>query len=235
MTCARNISRIARRAGSGVSTPIRGTTLSVTTVGHPASTSATAARAALLPATTTGPCHPLATSRRAPSTIPSSSPSSVPPVSSTTSGRVDPASDVYASSPEARLSTATTLPPLDSATRRPASDVTSSSLPTTAIRRPPPAEEHASTSASATAGCESASCARQASTPSRTSPLPSASGRVVRWSVVASSSPVSPSTRAALVKVDPTSTHSSSTAQPAWVRTYTAARSRQSSTATLTR
>ena len=31
MTCSRNISRIARRAGSGASTPIRGTTLSVTT------------------------------------------------------------------------------------------------------------------------------------------------------------------------------------------------------------
>ena len=66
-------------------------------------------------------------------------------------------------------STSTTLPPLDSATRRPASAVTSSSLPTTAIRSPPPALEQASTCAVVARGSASASTARQASYPSRTS------------------------------------------------------------------
>ena len=76
-------------------------------------------------------------------------PPSVPPVSRTTSG----ASAVRSRScPWATARTVTTLPPLDRATRRPASAVTSSSLPTTAIRSPPPALEQASTSAAVALG-----------------------------------------------------------------------------------
>ena len=48
--------------------------------------------------------------------------------------------------------TDTTRPPLESATRRPASAVTSSSFPITAMRSPPPALEQASTSASPARG-----------------------------------------------------------------------------------
>ena len=170
ITCSRNISRIARRADSGASTPIRGTTLSARTCGVRAASRrpATAPCASTSPATTTGPVHRARASEPASSTSPSELPPSVPPTSSSTSGRDSRRAESFASS-SPPASTATTLPPLDSATRRPASAVTSSSLPTTAIRRPPPADEQASTSASDAAGCVRASSARHASTPSRTS------------------------------------------------------------------
>ena len=59
MTWDRNISRIAARALSGASTPIRGTTLSARTWGVPASSRSAAIVAcdSTLPATTTGPGH----------------------------------------------------------------------------------------------------------------------------------------------------------------------------------
>ena len=99
--------------------------------------------------------RPRARGRRASST--SLLPPSVPPVSSTTSGRSAAGRASVRPAPPAAASTCTTLPPLDSATRRPASAVTSSSLPTTAIRSPPPALEQASTSAPAARGSASAS------------------------------------------------------------------------------
>ena len=91
-----------------------------------------------------------------------------PPLSRTTSASgADP--PVIGRPVDAAAMTETTLPPLESATRRPASAVTSSSAPTTAIRRPPPALEQASTSASAARASCSTRAARQASYPSRTS------------------------------------------------------------------
>ena len=88
-----------------------------------------------------------------------------------------PARVVRASSTVGRLvgrprpSTATTLPPLESATRRPASAVTSSSLPTTAIRSPPPAlRSTPAPRASDGAGCPARPARpRHASNPSSTS------------------------------------------------------------------
>src|SRR6478735_9852 len=105
------------------------------------------------------------------------------------------------SSRAATCSRASTLPATTTGPRQRASAVTSASLPTTAIRRPPPADEQASTSASAARGSTRVSSARQASQPSRTSV-----STVVRWPALASSSPVPVSTSAALVKVDPKST-----------------------------
>ena len=89
ITCSRNISRIARRAGSGASTPIRGTTLSVTTTGQTVQHS-TRPPAAPRRCRRRRPAHASRSPRaaRAPRRMPSSSPPSVPPVSSTTSGRV---------------------------------------------------------------------------------------------------------------------------------------------------
>ena len=97
--------------------------------------------------------------------------------------------------------TATTLPPLLSATRRPASAVTSSSLPTTAIRSPPPALEQASTCASVARASRATSAARHASYPSSTSV-----SIVVRCAAAATMLPEPRSTSAALVKVEPKST-----------------------------
>ena len=56
MTCARNASRIAARAASGATTPMRGSTLAVTTNRRPVddSSAATPSAASALPATTTG-------------------------------------------------------------------------------------------------------------------------------------------------------------------------------------
>ena len=87
------------------------------------------------------------------------------------------------------------------------------SLPTTAIRSPPPALEQASTSASAARGSCLTRAARQASYPSSTSPLPSARGRVVGCDAEATRRPSARSTRDALVKVDPKSTQ---TTTPGW-------------------
>ena len=207
ITWLRNISRIAARALSGASTPILGTTLSARTYGvrDPSSRAATSGCDSTLPATTTGPAHGVRDRKSASPSSTSALPPSVPPTSSTTSGsEACRSASLPASSPPE--STSTTLPPLESATRRPASAVTSSSLPTTAIRSPPPALEQASTSASAAAGSCSVSARMHASYPSRTSPCPMPSGRVVGWLAVASRSPVSRSTSAALVKVEPKST-----------------------------
>ena len=55
ITWERNSSRIAVRAPSGASTPIRGTMLGATTSGLAARISATSSRASVMPATTTGP------------------------------------------------------------------------------------------------------------------------------------------------------------------------------------
>src|SRR4029079_9463853 len=206
ITWARNISRIAARAGPGESTPILGTTLSASTYGvaDPARSPATSSRASTLPATTTGVAQRAPASIRAPASSASVLPPSVPPTSSTTS-------DLLASSPgngpgsAARATTCTTLPPLDSATRRPASAVTSSSCPTIAPRSPPPADEHASTFAPSTSGWSARSAPRHASYPSRMSV-----SIVVRWEGVPTRVPDATSTRAALVNVDPKSTHSTS-------------------------
>src|SRR6476661_5327209 len=102
--------------------------------------------------------------------------------------------------------TSTTLPPLDRATRRPASAVTSSSLPTTAIRRPPPALEQASTSAPLARGSTATIAARHASYPSSTSPVPSGTGIVVGCDAEARMRPSARPTSAALVNVEPKST-----------------------------
>ena len=166
ITWDRNSSRIAVRAPSGARTPIRGTMLGATTSGLAARISATSSRASVMPATTTGPLQ-LVASARAQARIGSGLPPSVPPVSRTTSGSLSPTRPRSSSRPAAR--TATTLPPLDSATRRPASAVTSSSLPTTAIRRPPPALEQARVGASAARASCATRAARHASYPSRTS------------------------------------------------------------------
>src|SRR6478752_4173165 len=109
--------------------------------------------------------------------------------------------------------TSTTLPPLDRATRRPASAVTSSSFPTTAMRSPPPALEQASTSASLARGSAATSSARHASYPSRTSPVPSGPGSVVGWDAEATMRPSVRSTSAALVKVEPKSTQTAVSAE----------------------
>ena len=125
-------------------------------------------------------------------------------------GAADQQHDVGLAGPRARaarrgsrppLATCTTRPPLDSATRRPASAVTRASLPTTAIRSPPPAEEQASTSASAARGSPR-QLARQASQPSSTSV-----SIVVRWLRRRQQlDRWSTSTSAALVNVEPKST-----------------------------
>src|SRR5580765_5687263 len=96
--------------------------------------------------------------------------------------------------------TATTLPPLERATRRPASAVTSSSLPTTATRRPPPALEQARIAASSARASWPARAARHASYPSSTSV-----SIVVRCSAAATIRPSARSTRDALVNVEPKS------------------------------
>ena len=198
MTWERNTSRIALRAPAGARTPILGTTLSASTCGRSPRIALTSSRASTFPATTVGPRQPPSLSPRAARRIGSWLPPSVPPVSSTTSG----ASPVRSSSwPWATARTVTTLPPLDSATRRPASAVTSSSLPTTATRSPPPAEEQASTSAPVARGSARASSARHASYPSRTSV-----SIVVRCSAPATTAPVARSTSSALVNVEPKST-----------------------------
>ncbi len=198
MTWLRNISRIAARAPSGARAPIRGTTFGATTYGTPAASKAatTSSTASTLPASTTGPGHRPFASACAFARRTSAFPPSVPPTSRTTSG-----SDARrAARSTASYDTCTTRPPLDSATRRPASEVTSSSLPTTAIRSPPPAEEQASTGTSAPS-VDGAISARIASQPSSTSV-----SMVVRWLPVAISAPVPTSTSAAFVNVDPKST-----------------------------
>ena len=148
MTWARNISRIAALAPSGASTPIRGTTLSVTTWGTPRAGQDRG--------------RPRRGPRRRPPPRPdraSPRPRAAAPARAVRrrcrrrcrrSGARRPAARLRARLAPGRRSrarTPTTLPPLDSATRRPASAVTRASLPTTAIRSPPPALEHASTSA----------------------------------------------------------------------------------------
>src|SRR5262249_53487086 len=93
------------------------------------------------------------------------------------------------------------LPPLDRATRRPASAVTSSSLPTTAIRSPPPALEQARAGATWARGSRSTSWRRHASYPSSTSVSIG-----VRCSAAAAIRPSASDTSEALVNVEPKST-----------------------------
>ncbi len=203
ITWRRNIARIAARADAGSRTPIRGTTLPARTYGVPAPSrrAATSGWASTLPATTTGPDQRADASAEAHPRSTSLLPPSVPPVSSTTSGRARRRASTPASS-RAPAETWTTRPPLESATRRPASAVTSCSLPTTPILSPPPADEQARTGASAARASSAVSADRQAPNPSITSV-----STVVRCSAFATSRPSATSTSAALVNVDPKSTH----------------------------
>ena len=235
ITWARNISRIAARAESGARTPIFGTTLSARTCGTPpaARIAATSSRASTLPATTTGPVQPEPTRSRAAPSSTSALPPSVPPVSSTTSGSLVRTTRVQGPSSGGRLATpmtATTLPPLLSATRRPASAVTSSSLPTTAIRSPPPALEQASTCASVARASRATSAARHASYPSSTSV-----SIVVRCAAAATMLPEPRSTSAALVKVEPKSTQTTALTGGVTAGPRAAAASRQTMTAPASR
>src|SRR4029079_17623433 len=133
-------------------------------------------------------------------------PPSVPPVSRTTSGALSPTPPRSSSRPAAR--TATTLPPLDRATRRPSPALTSSSLPTTAIRSPPPALEQARVGASAARASCATRAARHASYPSRTSVA-----MVVGCSAAAAIRPSARSTSDALVNVDPKSTQTTTSGE----------------------
>ena len=174
MTWARNISRIAARAESGARTPIRGTTLSASTCGTVRRGSPPPRRgASTLPATTTGPFQPASTRCRAAARSGSALPPSVPPVSSTTSGRV-----VCLRSRVGRVLRHTTRLGDDrddlaaAGEGDPAAGLGGRPAPRCRPRRsggPPPALEQASTSASAARGSCATSAARHASYPSSTS------------------------------------------------------------------
>ena len=88
---------------------------------------------------------------------------------------------------------------VDSATRRPASVETSSSCPTTAMRRPPPALLQTNVSV----GSPWEASARHTAV----RPCITSVAAVVAWAAVATRDPSSVSTSTPLVKVDPTSTH----------------------------
>ena len=177
ITCRRNVSRIAARADPGASTPMRGTTLPASTYGVPARRRAPRPRRGprrCRPPRRAAPAGPRQGGRTAQQHL------GVAAVGAADEQHARPAGLAPASAGRRgsarRWTTCTTRPPLDSATRRPASAVTSSSLPTTAIRSPPPADEQASTSASSARGSTRASSARHASQPSSTSV-----SRVVGW------------------------------------------------------
>ena len=156
-------------------------------------------------------------------------PPSVPPVSSTTSGSLGRSR--RRSSPSARRGdTATTLPPLDSATRRPASAVTSSSLPTTAIRSPPPALEQASVGAPAARGSASTSCGEARVVPVEDVGVDG--GAVLGGR---DAPPSARSTSAALVNVEPKSTQTTSRPAQPRARSRSAIRSSAVSMPTLSR
>src|SRR4051794_14251380 len=228
MTWERKTSRMALRADCGARTPIRGTTLSARTWGRPARVASTSSRASTLLATTTGPRQPPATRARAarsrtselPPSVPrpprapgargaGSSPWECPPrvprVSSTPWGA---SAARWRSGPGPADRTVTPLPPLESAPRRPASAVTSSSFPTTAMRSPPPALEQARTSATPALGSAVTSSARHTSYPSRTSV-----SIVVRCSAPLTIVPSARSTRRALVNVEPKPTQTARSAK----------------------
>ncbi len=201
ITCRRNAARIAALAGPGASSPTSGRTLAVGITVRPVSASRASAwsRTAVLPASTIGQRSRLRASRPALCSSTRVSPPSVPPASSTRSGR-DARSAVRPAPVSSPADTCTTLAPAESATRYPASALTSRSWPTTASRSPPPADEQASTGTSVAANC------------SVTAPMPcSTSGGVVGCCAVPTSRP-SAATNAALVQVDPTSRHSSAPA-----------------------
>ena len=209
ITWDRKTSRIAARADSGRQHPDLWHHVVGEHVGTSPGSAATSSRASTLPATTTGPGHP-----------PSTSPG--PPAHHLAVAAVGAAGEqhhvgrvAWSGRGSCALgrprATVTTLPPLESATRRPASAVTSSSLPTTAIRSPPPALEQASTSASSPAG------RRRTSRPGRRR---TRRGRRSRWWCGARRRPRSGPCRgrraSALVKVEPKSTQTASrlSAQP---------------------
>jgi len=198
ITCARNTSRIAARAGPGASSPTSGSTLSVATTVRSRSNDSASGRAELLPANTIGTVTRARASASALCSNTFSSPPSVPPTNNTTSGR-DARSARTSTGP---ADTCTTFAPADSATRYPASALTNRSCPTTASRRPPPADEHASTVASV------------ADSAAVTEPMPrNTSGGVVSCWAAPSSVPSAP-TSAPFVHVEPTSRHRKVTACP---------------------
>ena len=182
MTWARNISRIAARAPSGASTPIRGTTLSATTCGTPSAGSRRprhGRRRCRRP-------RPGRSSRRRPGRAhrrraTAALPPSVPPVSSTTSGAVCPRRALERTLGHTRRRESDHRDDLAAARQRdPAAGLGGDQLlvADTAIRSPPPALEHASTSASAARASCATRASRQAAYPSRTSRSPAS---VVGW------------------------------------------------------
>ena len=153
----RNTSRIAARADPGASTPIRGTTLSASTCG----TSPQDLGDLVLGVDVRRPPRPARATRfhelaRRPqqhlACCPRPSHRSAAPHRRGRRSSSEALVRTRRRNADAQRDHRDDPPPLDSATRRPASAVTSSSLPITAMRRPPPALEQASTSASAARG-----------------------------------------------------------------------------------
>ena len=142
--------------------------------------------------------RPAGASSRAHARIGSGLPPSVPPVSRTTSGALAVISP--RSSPRLAANTATTLPPQDERDPAPGLGGTSSSLPTTAIRSPPPALEQARVAAS-----PRARPARPARPGTRRTRRDVGVDRG-RCSAAAPTPPSARSTSRALVNVDPKST-----------------------------
>ncbi len=213
ITCARNISRIACRADSGASTPMRGTTLSASTCGVGPSASATAPCASTSPATTTGPGQ-----RREDGGVPDES-LGVAAVRATHQQQHVGTGLAQQPRPSPRRARRTAPRPPCRRWRAPPGDRPRPS-PAPRCRRRRCAGHRRPTSRRAprpraAAATSRVSDARHASTPSSTSV-----SSVVRWLAVASSSPAS-STSAALVNVEPTSTQTTAddgdTAQPACV------------------